>query len=63
MAPTTWRDLTERHLAIGSQRKILLVEDDDLYVERMRQVLINAHPHTFSMEVSRTLAHASQAIP
>lgn len=62
MTRATWRDLTERHLAIGAPRKVLLVEDDDLYVEQVRQTLLNAHPTGFSLEVARTLAAAERTL-
>ncbi len=62
MTRASWRDLTERHLATAAPRSVLLVEDDDLYVERLRASLIDAHPKSFSLEVSRTLAHAENAL-
>lgn len=62
MQRSTWRDLTERHLAIAAPRSVLLVEDDEVYVERMRAALIEAHPKAFRLEVSRTLRHAENAL-
>lgn len=62
MERSAWRDLTERHLATAAPRSVLLVEDDDLYVERMRSALIEAHPQSFRLEVSRTMAHAENAL-
>lgn len=62
VARSSWRDLTERHLATAAPRAILLIEDDDVYVERIRDALLAAHPTSFSLEVSRTLAHAENAL-
>ncbi len=55
----TWRDLTERYLATAAHRRVLLVEDDEVYVERIRQALIGSHPSTFTLEVARTMAQAT----
>lgn len=62
MSPTSWRDLTERHLATAVPRSLLLIEDDDFYVSRMRTSLIEAHPQSFRLEVCRTLTHAELAL-
>lgn len=62
MARSSWRDLTERHLATAAPRSILLIEDDDVYVERVRDALLAAHPTSFKLEVSRTLSHAENAL-
>lgn len=57
-----WRDLTERYLAAGHYRTILLVEDDAEYVERVRTTLLGAEPDKFGLEVAPTLRQALEAI-
>ncbi len=62
MSTNPWRDLTERELAIAAPRTILLVEDDEHYVERIRKSLIDAHPKTFTLHVTRTMAETETVL-
>lgn len=62
MQTPTWRDLTARQLATARARRVLLVEDDDLYVRRVRRTLLDAAPQAFSLEVAPTLAEAIHAV-
>ena len=62
MSTSTWRDLTAQQLATARPRRVLLVEDDDVYVTRLRRTLLDAAPQSFSLTVTPTLAEALSAL-